>query len=185
MARACGGRSERRTVILSRRRFLRASGGIAAATLLGRSAGATADETPIEMAGNTDGSKVWFVPWGILVRPGATIRWINRDRGNSHTATAYHPQNEGHPLRLPDGAAAWNSDYLLPDEFFAVTLTVSGIYDYFCVPHEHAGMVGRIVVLAEGDAPPAPSEGNPLPELGYDPFPPVERIVAEGSLFRT
>ena len=27
-----------------------------------------------------------------------------------------------------------------------MTFTVEGVYDYYCVPHEHAGMVGRIVV---------------------------------------
>ena len=59
------------------------------------------------MHGNKEGSIVWFEPAGILVRPGATVRWINRDKGNAHTATAYHPDNDGHPLRLPPGAAAW------------------------------------------------------------------------------
>ena len=24
--------------------------------------------------------------------------------------------------------------------------TVTGVYDYFCIPHEEAGMVGRIIV---------------------------------------
>ena len=172
-------------MILSRRRFLRTSGGIAAAALLCRTAGAAADEISIEMAGNADGSKVWFAPWGVLVRPGATMRWVNRDRGNAHTATAYHPANEEHPLRIPADATPWNSDYLLPDESFAVTLSVPGVYDYFCVPHEHAGMVGRIVVMDEGAALSVPAEGNPLPELGSDLFPAVERIIAEGSVFRT
>lgn len=172
-------------MILSRRRLLQASGGIVAAALLAGGATAADGEVLIEMAGNTDGSKVWFAPWGLLVRPGTTIRWINRDRGNSHTATAYHPQNEDHPLRIPEGAAPWNSDYLLPDESFSETFTAPGIYDYFCLPHEHAGMVGRIVVMEEGEASPAPADGNPLPDLGYDPFPAVTRIVAEGSVFRT
>lgn len=29
---------------------------------------------------------------------------------------------------------------------YAVTLTVEGVYDYFCIPHERAGIVGRIIV---------------------------------------
>jgi plastocyanin len=33
-----------------------------------------------------------------------------------------------------------------PGDHFEVTLTVAGVYDYFCMPHEAAGMVGRIVV---------------------------------------
>ncbi len=31
-----------------------------------------------------------------------------------------------------------------------VRLSVEGIYDYFCKPHEFAGMVGRIVVAGQG-----------------------------------
>ena len=45
----------------------------------------------IRMQGNTDGSHVWFDPVGLRIEPGQTIRWINLDPGNSHTATAYHP----------------------------------------------------------------------------------------------
>ena len=48
------------------------------------------------MQGNADGSKVWFDPIGVLVQPGQTIRWTNRDPGNAHTTTAYHPKNFGH-----------------------------------------------------------------------------------------
>ena len=39
------------------------------------------------------------------------------------------------------------SGYLVePGDRFEVTLTVPGVYDYFCTPHEAAGMVGRIIV---------------------------------------
>ena len=48
-------------------------------------------------------------------QPGQTVRWTNRDRGNSHTVTAYHPENFERPLRIPAGARPWNSDYLLPE----------------------------------------------------------------------
>ena len=49
---------------------------------------------------------VWFDPVGLLIQPGQTVRWTNKDAGNSHTATAYHPANDGHPLRIPAGAEA-------------------------------------------------------------------------------
>ena len=42
-----------------------------------------------------------------------------------------------HP-RIPSGAEPWNSDYLLPGERFSVMLTVSGVYYFFCIPHEMA-----------------------------------------------
>jgi hypothetical protein len=47
---------------------------------------------------------------------------------------------------MPEDAKPWESDYLLPNESFSATLSEPGVYDYYCHPHEHAGMVGRIVV---------------------------------------
>lgn len=139
-------------MIVSRRTLLR-TGGIALAGLVLPAWAAGAPD--IRMIGEPDGSAVWFEPWGLLVRPGATVRWRNDDKGNSHTTTAFHPANSDHPLRIPEGAKPWNSDYLLPSEGFEVTLTVPGVYDYFCIPHEMAGMVGRIVVAEPGQPPPA------------------------------
>jgi plastocyanin len=144
-----------------------------------KAAGASHD---ITMMGNADGSRVWFNPMGLLIRPGDTVRWINRDPGNSHTTTAYHPSNDGHPLRIPKGAAPWTSDYLMPDQSFSITLSIAGVYDYFCVPHEHAGMVGRIVVMGEGEAPPEAVAGSPIEEVAADPFPAVADIVREGRV---
>ncbi len=56
------------------------------------------------------------------------------------------PKNDNHSLRIPTNARPWASDFLLPKQTFEVTLTVKGIYDYFCAPHEEAGMVGRLIV---------------------------------------
>jgi plastocyanin len=135
------------------------------------------------MSGNADGSRVWFEPVGLLIRPGQTVRWTNKDAGNAHTATAYHPDNEGHPLRIPAGAEPWNSDYLLPDQSFSMILTAPGVYDYFCIPHELAGMVGRIVV-SDGSQPlSAPATGG-IPEAAEEAFPSVEDIVRAGLVSR-
>jgi len=109
---------------------------------------------------------------------------VNRDPGNAHTTTAYHPDNAGHPRRIPDGAAPWDSGYLLPDGTFAVTLTVAGVYDYYCRPHEHAGMVGRIVVgRAIGPGPSGESAG-PVPEAARRAFPAVDEILRRGTVRR-
>ena len=62
-------------------------------------------------------------------------------------------------------------------------LTRSGVYDYFCIPHEHAGMVGRIVVAAEGEAVSAPTGPSPIEKLP-DPFASVEEIVRQGRVLR-
>jgi len=105
----------------------------------------------ILLKSDPEGGRVAFEPRGLLVRPGQRIRWINTGH-NVHTATAYHPVNDQRPLRIPRAAAPWNSGYLLKaGDLFEVTLTVEGIYDYYCRPHEAAGMVGRIIVARTGN----------------------------------
>jgi plastocyanin len=157
-------------------------GGVFLAGLPFRSYAQASGIVEIVMKGNADGSKVWFDPIGVLVRPGETVRWINRDPGNAHTSTAYHPDNEGRPLRIPEGAEPWNSDYLLPDQSFEAVLDQAGVYDYFCIPHEHAGMVGRLVVAEEGATVTAPAAGSPIPEFSADPFPSIDDIVRLGRV---
>jgi hypothetical protein len=77
------------------------------------------------------------------------VRWLNQ--ANVHTSTAYHRDNDAHALRIPEAAEPWDSGYLVdPGDRFEVTLTVPGVYDYFCSPHEMAGMVGRIIVGQPG-----------------------------------
>lgn len=167
----------------TRRDILRAAGGgLVAALPWGWPAARAADVVEIRMQGRPDGSHVWFDPIGVRIRPGQTVRWINLDPGNSHTATAYHPANFDRPRRMPAEAAPWNSDYLLPEESFAVTLTVQGVYDYCCIPHELAGMVGRIVVgapQASGWMQSA-DNANGLPEEALRAFPAVEEIMRQG-----
>ncbi|PYO30078.1 MAG: hypothetical protein DMD32_14990, partial [Gemmatimonadetes bacterium] len=90
------------------------------------------------MRSDTLGSRVWFDPIGLYVEPGATVRWIVRE--NVHTTTAYHPRNDHHPLHIPESAVPWDSGFLVhPGDHFDVTLTVSGVYDYYCMPHEAVG----------------------------------------------
>jgi len=46
-------------------------------------------------------------------------------------------------LRIPERAAPWDSGVLVnPDDRFEVTFAKEGVYDYFCLPHEGAGMPG-------------------------------------------
>ena len=126
----------------------------AAALLAPRPVRGAEPAVEIAMAGRGDGSHVWFDPVGVLVRPGQTVRWTNRETGNVHTATAYHPANFDRPLRIPGAAVPWDSDYLMPGESFAVELTEPGVYDYYCVPHEHAagGQAIEFVVRALDDS---------------------------------
>jgi plastocyanin len=164
-------------VVLSRRDFLLA-GGAAIAALSPAGRVLAGDTGQITMSGDSLGAEVWFDPVGLLVRPGTMVKWRNDDPGNSHTTTAYHPANRDHALRIPRGAIPWDSGYLLPGETFAVTLTEPGVYDYYCQPHEAAGMRGRIVVAAAGSL--VPEEPSPdLPGL-----PAVAEILRLGVVRR-
>lgn len=142
----------------------------------------------IEMRSNLAGSRVWFDPIGLFVAPGTTVRWIVRQ--NVHTTTAYHPGNAHHSLRIPESAAAWDSGFLVnPGDHFDVTLTAPGVYDYYCMPHEAAGMVGRIVVGRTGGPGAEPFDywvGKPgtegwleVPAAARKTFPSVARTIAE------
>ncbi len=164
-------------------------GGLLAALATPPLAAGAGDTIEIRMQGRADGSHVWFDPVGIRLEPGQTVRWVNRDPGNSHTATAYHPANFGRPRRIPERATPWDSGYLLPDETFAVTLIEPGIYDYYCVPHEHAGMVGRLIVGAPQrhgwpTAPTGADRGGAVPRAALNAFPTVEEIMREGIVRR-
>lgn len=138
----------------------------------------------ITMNGTQDGSRVWFEPIGLHVPAGTLIRWANRDPGNSHSSTAYHPDNDGHPLRIPTAAKSWNSDLLLPGQHFEVTLSVEGVYDYFCLPHEMAGMAGRIIV---GTPPSSGFWNTPAPDVPppvLATLPAVSVILEKGRIER-
>ena len=140
------------------------------------------------------GAQVWFDPIGLYVAPGTTVRWIVS--ANVHTTTAYHPGNDNHSLRIPKGARPWDSGYLVqPGAYFDATLKVRGVYDYYCTPHEAAGMVGRIVVgdaLGPGAEPfdywwhkPGTDGWRDVPPAARAALPSVARIIAEGRVHAT
>ncbi len=184
----------------SRREFLKA-GGLALAgfgivpsrdrrlaALFGARLHSAAAPEVIEMRSDALGSRVWFDPIGLYVEPGTTVRWIVRE--NVHTTTAYHPRNDHHPLRIPESAVAWDSGYLVHSgDHFDVTLSVPGVYDYYCMPHEAVGMVGRIVVakpLGPGAqafdywvGKPGTDGWRHVPDAARQMFPSVARILAD------
>jgi hypothetical protein len=67
-----------------------------------------------------------------------------------------------------------------PGDAFETTLTVPGVYDYYCLPHEQAGMVGRIVVgRPPFDADALPAEAPPIPDAALRNLPALDRILRE------
>lgn len=164
---------------LSRRQTL-ALGGSFALALGVRAQGAA--PVVIEMAGTARGEHVWFTPHGLAIEPGSTVRFVNNDPVNAHTATAYHPDLSGRPRRIPRGAEAWDSGFLMPGDTFEVRLTMPGVYDYYCRPHEYAGMAGRILVGTPshpfGRSPPWSIREFPRPFC--KPCPPWRRSWLQG-----
>lgn len=133
---------------------------------------------------SADGTHAYFDPVGLWVPSGTVVRW--RVERSVHTVTAYHPANGNRELRIPERAQAWDSGYLTEEpgrNAFEYRFVVPGVYDYFCQPHELAGMVGRIVVGEPGSGPGTRPFGwggdrwQPVPEEAQRAFPPVSLIV--------
>jgi len=82
----------------------------------------------------------------VRVQVGETVRWTN-DSAVMHTVTA-DPEEaiKDGSVALPDGASAFNSGNMDPDQTFEHTFEVAGTYRYFCIPHEAVGMVGTVIV---------------------------------------
>jgi len=140
----------------------------------------------------TPAGRTYFDPAGVHIAAGDTVRWVQIN--GFHSITAYHPSNDNHELRIPVSAQPWDSDILLahfPKQgaTFEHIFTVPGVYDYFCKPHEMAGMVGRIVVGDPGDGPAtkpfgyAPNKRWKLvPEAARKAFPSAAEIVRKGMV---
>ena len=133
-----------------------------------------------------------FDPAGIHIAPGDTVRWVADQR--LPFGHRLPPANDNHELRIPESAEPWDSDILLADyprpvATFEHVFTVPGVYDYFCKPHEMAGMVGRIVVGEPGNGPGtkpfgyAPNEHwKPIPDVARKAFPPIAEILQKGTV---
>ena len=72
----------------------------------------------------------FFDPANITVEPGTTVTWV-QSGNNPHTTTSY------------DGL--WDSGMIEGGSggTFSFTFEEPGTFDYFCIPHESLGMIGR------------------------------------------
>lgn len=178
---------------MDRRTFLSTGGaavlGLALLRLPGgaRVAPGSAHAKTIRMWSDPIGAAVGFDPVGLAVEPGTVVRWILET--GVHSTTAYHARLHGNPTRIPAAARPWDSGILTrPGDLFEATLEVPGVYDYYCIPHEAAGMAGRIVVGTPGEEFEVPTyarvgsrpEGAHPSSAALDTFPTVERIGREG-----
>jgi plastocyanin len=90
-----------------------------------------------------------YVPSDIKIAVGQTVEWRNTS-SLVHTVTC-DPSRAGNPqdVQLPEGAEPFNSGTMAPGSVFGYTFKVPGLYKYFCIPHEYAGMVGTIDVVGQ------------------------------------
>lgn len=155
--------------------------GSSCCTVLTRAQDVSKDKDVVEISffGGTEFGRWYFQPVGLYVRPGQRVRWICDIRGGS--ATAFHPANGNHELRIPEKAEPFDSGMLLdrhlPGSTFEYLFEHEGTYDYFSRNHERLGSVGRIVVGAPGGPGEKPlgygaSEGRSVM------FPEVRKLLA-------
>lgn len=160
-------------------------GGCLITNIVLRGRARAADVIEIYMKSDASGGVVGFDPIGVLLQPGQTVRWICD--ANVHTTTAYSPKNDNHSLRIPEKAQPWDSGFLLPGKHFEVKLTVEGVYDYYCAPHEMAGMVGRLIVGHPAGPGTLPfdyfkAEGKawmPVPPAAQKTFPTTDSVMRQ------
>lgn len=171
---------------MRRRELLQAGGLLLAGAALPATRLYAAPVVQIHMVSDEAGSHVSFDPIGLYIEPGQRVHWINI--ANVHTVTAYHPANDNHALRIPEAAEAWDSGYLIESgATFERDFVIPGVYDYYCLPHEAAGMVGRLVVgevSGPGSLPFDYFQDNaskrhwrPVPEAARQRLPSVEAIL--------
>ncbi|MDY6765654.1 MAG: plastocyanin/azurin family copper-binding protein [Halobacteria archaeon] len=138
-----------KTYTLRRREMIRLSGIALATTLVGCTSGSVPSEVTVKMT-----SDLRFDPKSTRVKKGGTVRWIN-ESNVPHTVTAYAdkmPENadyfaSGGFNTEKEARQNMKKGFIEPNQSYQHTFGVSGIYEYFCIPHEGSGMVGKIEVV--------------------------------------
>jgi plastocyanin len=98
------------------------------------------DTVTVEVKGTDADAR--FEPMVVKTEPGDVIKFAVRE--GLHTVSAYHPDNR-RPLRIPKSAQSFDSGLLQTGDIWFLKIETEGVYDYFCLPHERIGHVGRIL----------------------------------------
>lgn len=106
-------------------------------------AGAASAEGPkthvVRVISDYDNLRMYFSPKSIAVQPGDTVKWVN-DADEEHNVIVY-------PDGYPAGAKNLSSPFMKKKgESFSYTFTVTGAYQYHCIPHLPMGMHGLVTV---------------------------------------
>ena len=119
----------------------------------------------------TDG--LIFDPGSVTIPPGTTVVWENVG-SVGHSVTAYEERIPEEAAFFAsggfDGESAARSAY--PDqgdvpggESYSHTFETVGEYEYFCIPHESAGMVASLTVEEGAPVEPTPEPGPSVPQV--------------------
>ena len=89
-----------------------------------------------------------FDPVDMTVKVGDTVTWTNTG-SVPHTTTCDPSKalDKSH-IKQPDGGDTWDSGLLNSGQTYSHTFKVAGDYQYVCLPHEAANMIGKITVQA-------------------------------------
>lgn len=127
----------------------------------------------------------FYDPIGLYLKGGDTVIWLEaREQVKTrHTATAYHPAFDK-KLRIPESAQPWNSGFFEQvGQTWSYTFNDVGIHDYFCIPHEDSGMVGRLLV-EEPTGPGAQGLSVGISPAGQSVMPSIEELLGPvGEVF--
>ena len=87
-----------------------------------------------------------FIPFFVTIQQGETVEWRNISQLH-HTVTADPDEvTLTNNVILPEGAEPFRSHTIQPGETYRHTFEVPGTYQYVCLPHEPANMIGRVIV---------------------------------------
>ena len=127
----------------------------------------------------------YFDPPGLFLQLGDSVTWVLSETGSNsgHSATAYHPSQDK-VLRIPEAAQPFNSGvFKRLGNRFTFQFTLPGVYDYFCIPHEDMGMVGRIIVK-EATGPGTKSLDQGISVAGQSIMPTIDEVLGiNGQIF--
>ncbi len=116
--------------------------GLAVGAMWGATAPAAAQETVVvEMT-----QDLKFQPETVTISVGDTVEWRNTSN-LPHTAT-FDPEkaSDADNVVLAEGVDPFGFGNLSSGENFSHTFETPGRYQYVCLPHEMAGMIGELIV---------------------------------------
>jgi plastocyanin len=111
--------------------------------------------TPDDADHVVDMNAVAFDPESLTIQQGDTVAWTHAG-GEAHSVSAYEDS-------IPEAASYWASGdfdsesaaregwengvgYVQSGQSYVRTFETTGTHEYFCIPHEAAGMEGKVIV---------------------------------------